>query len=121
MVQPEYVALLLGELVGNDGFHAGQTLAVFVGLVRVRLGALGVKNMEMEASLLFSLATLRGLRAGAVCAIYANRGADTFVDTDLKDAAEAACIGVGLKAFEVLRQMDAARGEAPHWRPGLGL
>lgn len=86
-----------------------------------KLGAIGVKNMEMEASLLFSLATLRGFRAGAVCAIYANRGADTFVDTDLKDAAEAAAIGVGLKAFEVLRRMDAARGDAPHWRPGLGL
>lgn len=86
-----------------------------------RLGGLGVKNMEMEASLLFSLATLRGYRAGAVCAIYANRGADTFVDSDLKDAAEAACIQAGLKAFEVLRRMDTARAGAPHWRPGLGL
>ena len=85
------------------------------------LGALGVKNMEMEASLLFTLASLRGLRAGAVCAIYANRGADTFVDTDLKDAAEAACIQAGLGATRVLRKMDAARGESPAWRPGFGL
>jgi uridine phosphorylase len=86
-----------------------------------QMGQLGVKNMEMEASLLFTLASLRGLRAGAVCAIYANRGADTFVDSDLKDAAEAACIRAGLGAVEVLRRMDAAKGEAPCWRPSLGL
>ncbi len=86
-----------------------------------RLGSLGVKNMEMEASLLFTLGQLRGLRTGAVCAIYANRGADTFVDTDAKDAAEAAAIEAGLAAMEVLRGMDAAKGEAPHWLPAHGL
>ncbi len=86
-----------------------------------RLGQLGVKNMEMEASLLFTLAQVRGVRAGAVCAIYADRGADTFVDTDAKDAAEAAAIEAGLGAFEVLSRMDAARGDAPAWLPGHGL
>jgi uridine phosphorylase len=86
-----------------------------------RLGAIGVANMEMEASLLFTLGQVAGFRTGAVCAIYANRDADTFVDTDMKDAAEAACIETGLGAFEVLRQMDAARGDEACWRPGLGL
>lgn len=86
-----------------------------------RLAAIGVKNMEMECSLLFTLAQLRGLRAGAVCAVYANRGADTFVDTDLKDRAEAAAIEAGLGAVEVLRRMDATRGAGAFWRPGLGL
>lgn len=89
----------------------------------MKLAAMGVKNMEMEASLLFTLANLRGLRAGAVCAVYANRQADTFVDTDLKDRAEAAAIDVGLGAFAVLSKMDRARDAAgaPRWRPGLGL
>jgi uridine phosphorylase len=88
-----------------------------------RLAGLGVKNMEMEASLLFTLASVRGLRAGAICAVYANRTADTFVDTDLKDRAEAACIDAGLAAFTVLSRMDAARARvgAARWRPGLGL
>jgi uridine phosphorylase len=88
-----------------------------------KLGALGVKNMEMEASLLFTLASVRGLRAGAICAVYANRQADTFVDTDLKDRAESACIDAGLGAFEVLARMDRARAAAgaPRWRPGLGV
>ena len=86
-----------------------------------RLGKIGVCNMEMEASLLFTMGTLSGQRTGAVCAIYANRNADTFVDTDLKDRAEAAAIETGLAAFEVLRKMDAARGEGGFWAPSLGL
>ncbi|MGE0711908.1 MAG: nucleoside phosphorylase [Planctomycetota bacterium] len=85
-----------------------------------RLGQLGVANMEMEASLLFTLGQVGGFRTGAVCAIYANRDADTFVDTDLKDAAESACIDLGLAAMEVLRRMDAVRGEG-RWTPSHGL
>lgn len=89
----------------------------------MRLAAMGVKNMEMEASLLFTLGNLRGVRVGAVCAVYASRTADQFVDTDLKDRAEAACIEAGLRAFSVLSRMDRARqaAGAPRWRPGLGL
>src|SRR5262249_45222256 len=86
-----------------------------------KLAALGVKNMEMEASLLFTLSNLRGLRAGAVCAVYADRGANKFVDTDLKDRAEARAIECGLEAVKVLRRMDRARGEQARWRPSLGL
>ncbi|MBL4845515.1 MAG: nucleoside phosphorylase [Planctomycetes bacterium] len=86
-----------------------------------RLGQIGVCNMEMEASLLFTLGTLSGQRTGAICAIYANRNADTFVDTDLKDRAEAAAIEAGLAALEILRKMDAARGESSLWRPSHGL
>jgi uridine phosphorylase len=86
-----------------------------------KLAKMGVQNFEMEASLLFTLAQLRGVRAGAVCAIYASRTADAFVDTDAKDKAEAACIECGLEAVKVLRRMDAKRGEASRWRPSLGL
>jgi len=86
-----------------------------------RLAGMNVKNLEMEASLLFTLGTLRGLRVGAICAVYANRQADRFVDTDTKAAAESACIDAGLRALEVLRRMDAARGEAPRWLPRHGL
>lgn len=86
-----------------------------------KLAQYGVTNMEMEASLLFTLANLRGVRAGAVCAVFADRGADTFVDTALKEAAEAAAIELGLAAFEVLRRMDEAKGDAAHWTPSAGL
>ena len=86
-----------------------------------RLAKMGVKNFEMEASLLFTLAQLRGLRAGAVCAVYASRTENQFVDTETKEKAEAACIECGLEAIKVLRRMDKARGSAPRWRPGLGI
>jgi uridine phosphorylase len=86
-----------------------------------QLGALGVLNFEMEASLLFTLAQLRGVRAGAVCAIYANRKENEFVDTDAKDKAEASCIACGLEAVRVLRAMDKKRGKEARWRPSLGL
>lgn len=86
-----------------------------------QLAQMGVVNMEMEASLLFTLAQLRGVRAGAVCAIYANRRENEFVDTALKDRAEASCIEVGLEAVKVLRRMDKKRGQEARWRPSLGL
>lgn len=85
------------------------------------LSAVGVKNLEMEASLLFTLASLRGVRAGAICAIFASRKADTFVDTDMKSKAEMACIQAGLEALEVIRRMDHAKGREPYWRPSHGL
>lgn len=85
------------------------------------LSAVGVKNLEMEASLLFTLANLRGVRAGAICAIFASRKADTFVDTDMKAKAELACIEAGLETLEIVRRMDAARGDDAYWRPGHGL
>ena len=50
-----------------------------------------------------------------------DRGADTFVDDDARNAAEAACIATGLRAFEVLRAMDASRGESALWRPSHGI
>ena len=88
-----------------------------------QLEAMNVSNFEMETSALFVLSTLRGVRAGAVCAAYANRHRNEFIDTETKDAAESRCIDAGLKAVEVLRAMDAARAAAgaKHWRPSLGL
>lgn len=42
----------------------------------------GVKNFEMEAGLLFTLSSLLGVRAGAVCVVVANRVKDTFEHND---------------------------------------
>jgi uridine phosphorylase len=86
-----------------------------------KLGAMGVMNMEMETSALFCLSTLRRVRAGAVCAIYASRPRNVFIDTETKERAEGACIEVGLGAVELLRAMDVARGDAPRWLPSHGI
>ncbi len=108
------------------GFYGAQARKVPGFPVRdpelpAKLAQMGVKNFEMEASLLFTLAQLRGVRAGAVCAIYANRLENQFVDTELKDKAEASCIECGLEAVKVLRRMDRRRGAEARWRPSLGL
>jgi uridine phosphorylase len=73
------------------------------------LGALGVENFEMEASTLFTLAALKGLRAGCVCAVFANRPRNEFVSPTEKDAAEERAIDVGLGALDVLAEIDARK------------
>ncbi len=80
-----------------------------------------VLNFEMEASALLVLATLAGCRAGVVCAAYAKRTTGAFVEGELKDQAEAACIDTGLEALCLLAEMDDAvrAAGAVHWRPSL--
>ena len=85
------------------------------------LAELGVKNFEMEASTLFTLSSLRGYRCGAVCAVYANRHANRFIDTQSKHEAEGRCIEVGLETIRVLAAMDSKRDQKPFWHPSLGL
>jgi uridine phosphorylase len=75
----------------------------------------------METSALFCLSTLRKVRAGAVCAIYAQRHRNQFIDKDAKVEAERRCIETGLEAVRVLRAMDEARGGAARWLPSHGL
>lgn len=115
----------LGLTASAAGFYGAQGRNVPGFPVRFpelpgQLARMGVKNFEMETSALFCLSTLRGVRAGAVCAIYAQRQANAFVTKDTKMQAEARCIDVGLKAVEVLRAMDRARGDAPRWLPSHG-
>lgn len=74
-----------------------------------QLASIGVMNFEMETSALFTLASLGKVRSGAVCAIYADRSQNAFVDPQQKDDAEQRCIHAGLKAIEVLYQLDKTR------------
>ncbi len=67
-----------------------------------RLGRLNVLNFEMEISALLTLASVRGLRAGAVCAVFAHRILDTLAGAALRRRAEAACIRAGLAALKRL-------------------
>lgn len=85
-----------------------------------QLQPIGVKNFEMEASTLFTLSTLRGLRSGAVCAVYANRGQNQFITPRFKDTAELRAIQTGLRAVRILARMDEARGSEAYWSPSTG-
>ena len=66
-----------------------------------------------------TLAALRGLRAGAVCAAFANRPQGSFIDETAKRQVEDDLIEVGLGALHKLAAMRAQRGPAAHWHPGL--
>lgn len=78
-----------------------------------------VLNMEMETSCLLTLAALRKLRAGAVCAIFANRHADAAIEGAAKEAAQESLVGVGLGALHQLARLERERGDEPHWHPAL--
>lgn len=79
----------------------------------------GVANLEMETSALLTLATLRGFRAGAVCATYANRIHDTFIPLEDKAGAEQRCVEVALRSLVRLAELAERRPGKPCWHPGL--
>jgi uridine phosphorylase len=84
-----------------------------------RLRQQGVLNLEMECSCLFTLAALRGLRAGAVCAVFANRELDVAIDAETRELAEQRLLDVALGALHHLAAMERERAGLPHWHPGL--
>jgi len=63
------------------------------------LARIGVSNMEMEASTLFTLSSLKGWRSGCVCTVFGRRHHDQFVPHDEKPALEDKCVDVALDAL----------------------
>jgi uridine phosphorylase len=115
----------VGLTMSADSFYTGQGRAGFEGFRAAGSESLiedlrnaNVKNIEMEAAALLTLANLYGLRAGAVCSVYANRVTGAFRTEGESKAAETAS-----RAVHLLARMDAAKREAgaDHWHPGLSL
>jgi uridine phosphorylase len=98
----------LGISASTDSFYLGQSRPGFggyeqewsAGLIK-ELQKANVMNFEMEAATLFTLASIYGFRAGAVCAVYANRVADEFAVKG-----EEAVIDCGNEAAKILAEMD---------------
>jgi len=114
-----------GVTMSTDSFYAGQAREGFEGFEAAGsdtllddLRAANVKNVEMEASAILTLANLYGLRAGAVCTVFANRSTDEFRTEGEGRAAE-----VGSLAAALLHEMDEHRGEtgADAWHADLSL
>lgn len=78
----------------------------------------GVQNFEMEASCLFTLASLFGKRAGAICVIVANRVTNEFY---VDDAMQKNCGLVASRAAVILSGWDIFKLKAkkPHLYPSL--
>lgn len=115
----------LGVTCSTDSFYAGQSRPGFDGYrapdAEERLSELreaGVLNFEMEASAILTLASLYGLRAGAVCTVYANRVTGEFRTEGETKAAETASLAAAL-----LAKMDRRKAEAgvDHWHADLSL
>lgn len=115
----------VGVTMSADSFYAGQGRPGFEGyeapgsddLVKTLRNA-NVKNIEMEAATILTLASIYGLRAGAVCAVYANRQTGEFRTEGDMRAAETASLAVAL-----LAQMDRHKHEenVGVWHADLSL
>ncbi len=114
-----------GITMSADSFYAGQGRPGFEGFEAAgssdlvdQLKAANVKNIEMEASAIFTLANLYGLRAGAVCSVYANRETGEFRTEGESRAAETASL-----ATHLLAKMDETKraAGADRWHAGLSL
>jgi len=115
------VAYHVGLTATASGFFAPQgramrTLPVRYPELADELRRQRVANLEMESSALFVLSSLAGLRAGTVCAAYAQRVNGTFLEGAAKEAAEARCIDVGLAGIHLLWELDSGRPDEAHAR-----
>lgn len=115
----------VGVTASTDSFYAGQGRPGFEGFeaagsdeLVAELREAGVLNFEMEASAILTLANLYGLRAGAVCTVYANRVTGEFRTEGENRAAETASLAVKLLAG---MDASAASAGAERWYPGLGI
>lgn len=114
-----------GLTMSADSFYAGQGRPGFEGFRAAngeelvdQLKEVNVKNIEMEASAIMTLSNIYGLRAGAVCSVYANRETGEFRTEGEHRAAETASLAVKL-----LAKMDAVKAEAgaDRWHAGLSI
>ncbi|WP_247729349.1 nucleoside phosphorylase [Halovivax limisalsi] len=114
-----------GLTASTDSFYAGQGRPGFEGFEAAGsedllddLAAANVTNVEMEASAILTLANVYGLRAGAVCTVYADRNGGEFSVTGETRAAETASLAAAL-----LAQMDTQKAEAgvTDWHADLSI
>lgn len=115
----------VGTTLSTDSFYAGQAREGYGGYrspdaegLLDELRAADVTNIEMEASAILTLAGIYGLRAGAVCTVYANRTTGEFETVGERRAAETASLAVAL-----LARMDEQKRAAgvDQWHAGLSL
>lgn len=115
----------VGLTASTDSFYAGQGRPGYSDYLAEKgkdvveeLRAAGVLNFEMEASAILTLANLFGLRAGAVCSVYANRVSGEFRQEGERRAAETASL-----ATKILNEMADRKRETStdHWHAGLSI
>ncbi|MEM3783481.1 MAG: nucleoside phosphorylase [Candidatus Bathyarchaeia archaeon] len=94
----------VGVTATTSDFYAGQNRPVKTQTSNV-LSALQkaeVLNFEMETATLYTLASLYGLRAGAICAVYANRCTNEFKPGESEENA----IKIANEAVKILHEWN---------------
>ncbi len=113
----------VGITASTDSFYLGQGrpglkgyLPSFARTLIEDLRQARVTNFEMEAATLFTLAGIYNLRAGCVCAVFANRLTDEFGKRGEREAAL-----VASEAVKILSEWDEEkdRNGKKIWHPGL--
>jgi len=101
----------VGLTATTADFYAGQQRPAWKGLItRTRdmipmLQEANVLNFEMETATLFTLTSVYGLRAGAICAVYANRCTNRFKP----GAGEENAIKIANEAIRILKKWDTLK------------
>jgi len=102
----------VGLTASTDSFYVGQARPGFKNYLPSwtenlisDLQACGVLNFEMEASTIFTLSSIYGVRAGSICAVLANRVTDEFSE----DAGVEDCIRVANEAVKILYDWDCLK------------
>src|SRR4030067_1123892 len=78
---------------------------------------MGAKNIEMENGTIFTVCSLLGLRAGAICTVsdvvpwHPTEKTIDF-EQNMKD-----CISVGVEAMRTLMSWDKQKGKEKFWSP----
>ncbi|HVP27210.1 MAG TPA: nucleoside phosphorylase [Candidatus Bathyarchaeia archaeon] len=100
----------VGVTATTADFYAGQsrptkTMGVQMENLMPTLQKAGVLNFEMETATLYTLASLYGLRAASVCAVFANRCTGTFKT----GAGEEEAIRIANHAVKILHEWDEVK------------
>lgn len=80
---------------------------------------MGAKNIEMENGTIFTLCSLFGLRAGAICTVsdvVPWHPTDKVIDFEQNMAD---CIAVGVEAMRTLISWDAKKKGSKYWSPSI--
>lgn len=89
-------------------FYAGQSRQTHVSLAEnivPKMQEAKVLNFDMETATLYTLATIFGLRAGSICAVYANRCTGEFNP----GAGEENAIKIANEAAKILHEWDTEK------------
>ncbi len=111
----------VGITATTDSFYTGQGRPGYGGYLQSwhahlldDLRAARVLNFEMESSAIFTLASIFGLRAGAVHAVFAQRNRNEF---DVRGEEEA--IRVANEAVRILSEWDSLKGKRRYLTPSM--